>query len=516
MSLELLRYLSGTRNSDHQPKHFLDYYPWNQNPNRNQNRNLLAPWLSGEKPEPSIAWYPSAGSDFRGLMFLSQAYAQMNPATEPETLFPDMFLFSDYYPWNHSHFLDTHHIYDDGRTRVQVRDIQEFPPLRNMNLDRQIVDFPERTLHLGRVIFLDIEIESRQLGTIRRPVIYVFAQNEAFCSQILLPCKSRISHMIHVRYGGGLGGGGKASGSWLTAVMGRLETRVLVVDGLDRMEHHQSGDEAALRLYPNPFAGFRVQDPGAQEFPGAGTRTPVPHNPHHSRQPVVEPRRCQLVRSGGFPMTQYPLKRVQGYLALEIDGYDYLLDSGYPDGYSSQDSLVLDGQGHLLLPMERRPGFAPGILSEIMGIPVEGIIGVEVLMAYDMILDLRAGKLTLGQNLDLPGEPVAFRADRRGWQYYPTLQVPVDGRSLDLLWDTGAPMGYLKSSILPERMYDGHFCDFVGMLARWQHTEYWIERFAWWPRSACRSQHWTFVSMQASSMKQWANCSPDWDSPTAT
>ena len=51
--------------------------------------------------------------------------------------------------------------------------------------------------------------------------------------------------MIHVRYGGGSGGGGHASGVWLLNVLGKLNCELFITDG---HHHWQSGDDKAMEL----------------------------------------------------------------------------------------------------------------------------------------------------------------------------------------------------------------------------------------------------------------------------
>jgi hypothetical protein len=197
--------------------------------------------------EPNIAWYPSAGSDFRALLYMSPEYAKINPAKKREERFPDIFLYTDYYPWPGSGFLDSSTIYKDARTLVKLDKMEELPGL-NLPIDNEIAVFPEGSKVTGRTLYLEVSIRSDILGEFTYPVVYAFVENEPFCSRVLLSGKNRISHIIHVRYGGGCGGGGRSSGVWVRNVLKRLGCEVFVTD---RHYDMQSGDEEACRLYPN-------------------------------------------------------------------------------------------------------------------------------------------------------------------------------------------------------------------------------------------------------------------------
>ena len=77
-------------------------------------------------------------------------------------------------------------------------------------------------------------------------MIYAFAENESFCAEKLIPNNSIISHIIHVRYGNGCGGG-KTSGAWILNVLERFKSELFISDG--KLEW-QSGISETIRLYP--------------------------------------------------------------------------------------------------------------------------------------------------------------------------------------------------------------------------------------------------------------------------
>lgn len=204
----------------------------------------LKRFLDDFKGEPRIAWYPSAGEDFRALLYLHPNFSQLHPASEQEPQPPDLFLFTDYFPWQNSRFMDNRTIYSDSRTTVHIDYIEELPRL-NLPLHNELVHFPKGSTATDRVVFLKIRIDSDKLGSISYPVVYAFAENETFYCKKLVPNRATISHIIHVRYGGGCGGGGSASGVWLLNVLKELNCELFITDG---HHHWQSGDYFALEF----------------------------------------------------------------------------------------------------------------------------------------------------------------------------------------------------------------------------------------------------------------------------
>lgn len=83
----------------------------------------LNKFLDTFEGEPRIAWYPSAGEDFRALMYLHPNFSKSNEAKGEEPSPPDIFLYTDYFPWRNSAFLDTRTIYADSRTVIFIESI---------------------------------------------------------------------------------------------------------------------------------------------------------------------------------------------------------------------------------------------------------------------------------------------------------------------------------------------------------------------------------------------------------
>lgn len=216
----------------------------------NQNRDgRLKKWLDDFKGEPQIAWYPSAGTDFRDLLYLGSAFAKLSPAPpyleEPPP--PDFFLHTDYFPWSGSTFMNSPVLYHDAHTTIIAREFEELGRM-DLPLDPKILHFPKGSVATGRVVFLEIEARSDALGTFHYPLLYAFVENAAFCAQKAIPLQARFSHIVHVRYGGGCGGGGNSTGIWLLNVLERLGCSLYITDDHGGI---QSGDERVYQRWLN-------------------------------------------------------------------------------------------------------------------------------------------------------------------------------------------------------------------------------------------------------------------------
>lgn len=206
MSKQLLKHLNGTR------------------------FGKLKEFIENFDGEPKIAWYPSAGEDLGGLRFLHPNFLNKYPGSQLDPAPPDIFLFTDYFPWQNSTFLDSRLIDAGNRTYIHVEHIEELPKLYLKPLHWELVDFPEGSIATDRAIYLEIKIDDFELGAMHFKVIYAFAENETFFCKKMLPNNAKISHVIHKRYGGSGGGGGKTWGAWLMHALKLMKCEMYISD----------------------------------------------------------------------------------------------------------------------------------------------------------------------------------------------------------------------------------------------------------------------------------------------
>ncbi|MFN4083219.1 MAG: hypothetical protein ACK4K9_06260 [Bacteroidia bacterium] len=197
----------------------------------NGNRfGKLKQFINNCNREPRIAWYPSAGEDLRGMRFLHPNFFKAYPASENDPAPPDIFIYTDYFPWEQSTFLDSKLIYAGNSTYIHIEHIEELPRLNLKPLHYELVDFPQGSIATDRTIYLELMIDDFELGKMYFKIIYAFAENETFFCKKMLPNNANISHVIHVRYGGGGGGGGKTWGAWLMHALKLVKCEVYITD----------------------------------------------------------------------------------------------------------------------------------------------------------------------------------------------------------------------------------------------------------------------------------------------
>ncbi len=189
--------------------------------------NELNHWLDAQRGSPRIAWYPSAGDDWRDLLFLSERYRHLSPAVHQEPAEPDIYLHTDYLAGDYFNPFDNNVLMHDGpRTDITVLN-EEFLPESRLAFHSDLVDCHPSPV-LGRVAFMVLHIESNALGSWEVPVIYAAVENTAM-ADMMLKHKARVSHIIQIRFGHGLGGGRIPPG-FLTRLVEPLRTEAFITD----------------------------------------------------------------------------------------------------------------------------------------------------------------------------------------------------------------------------------------------------------------------------------------------
>jgi hypothetical protein len=204
---------------------------------------LLREWIDATPCEPRIAWYPSCGNDFRDIVYLSSAFARSNPPSEPEPSPPDLFIHTDYHSsvTGRVDFRPGADLYVGRGSRLTIIEHEELDRLRLPPVSRRSATFPDDARDLGSAHFMKVSFVTPDFGTITAPLLFISAENAAFCETLLLRHRPLISHVVQVRYGHGFGFA-YCGPAWLLNVLSRLRTEVLVSDG-----HHTNQSEERLR-----------------------------------------------------------------------------------------------------------------------------------------------------------------------------------------------------------------------------------------------------------------------------
>ncbi len=169
-----------------------------------------------------VAWYPSAGTDFRPLLYLHPDFqSQCNVPN------PDVYLFSDCSDDASEKLLNNGVLFEDSRTRLTALSVELIGVL-NLSVRPELVHFSNPHPRRNHVYKINVQIESTKLRPSTATVYYAFCENTALANY-LIQHRMRVSHLIRVRYGDSFGGSA-ASGVWFMNATEALRTEFLISD----------------------------------------------------------------------------------------------------------------------------------------------------------------------------------------------------------------------------------------------------------------------------------------------
>lgn len=230
-------------------------------------------------PDPALCYYPSAGNDYRDLLYTSQPLSDSLGVHET----PAVHLRTDY---DNQYVKLDGVVYSDDRTTITIvaRYRLELTHPVNYKVSPTFAVFTEHAHPTPVIWLMEVEVRSKTLGVFRRPVIYFMFENINFVSEILLRYAVKVSHFCKSREGCGFGGN-RQSISVVYPFFRDLGVRYALVDDevhfderlFRRIAHHNY-------LSPNPrfklqelstiadWSGFRVKI--FRVRPAVGTHRP--------------------------------------------------------------------------------------------------------------------------------------------------------------------------------------------------------------------------------------------------
>lgn len=183
-----------------------------------------------------ICWYPSAGADFRELLFLSEQYCRWKDVPVPSTELPDLFILTDCNPkdifftktiagltciekLNEPEYSQMEYLFDslDKRTFIALRNKIKCIGTIDVPFDSRLFHFKPSN-NYGNVYFIQAKIYSKKLGVWNADILYILTENTNFALHYLIKHHICIDYLVRVRYGDAFGSS-VLSGEWLLKLL---------------------------------------------------------------------------------------------------------------------------------------------------------------------------------------------------------------------------------------------------------------------------------------------------------
>lgn len=166
----------------------------------------------------------------------------------------------------------------------------------------------------------------------------------------------------------------------------------------------------------------------------------------------------------------YPLKKINSHYFLEIEGGMWLVDTGAPITFGTTKALNICGEHfhfnntYLSLTTES--------LSEFIGTPCSGLLGMDLLRVHDIIFDLHKGEATFTQEKVIPAGTGITLEDFMG---IPILPVEISGEQFRMFFDTGAQLSYFQNKGITSSTPGAEIEDFFPDVGKFITRTYQVE-----------------------------------------
>lgn len=169
----------------------------------------------------------------------------------------------------------------------------------------------------------------------------------------------------------------------------------------------------------------------------------------------------------------YLLIEHEGHLLVDADGRRYLVDTGAPWSLAAVP-LTLGGR-EFAVQAQDLMGNTVVSLGELVGTPIDGLIGTDVLGAFDVEISLRDGRFTFSEEL----MPMDGGMHAEAVQGVPLIECEVGGEPLRMFFDTGAPLSYVSEEHVQGTPLLGEVEDFHPLMGRFTVPTHAVEVHAW-------------------------------------
>ena len=159
---------------------------------------------------------------------------------------------------------------------------------------------------------------------------------------------------------------------------------------------------------------------------------------------------------------KFDVSREHGIPIVAMAGARLILDTGSPVSFARNGSITLGGSEHQV-PVDCWAG-SPDSLSELLGAPVDGLLGCDLLAGRILDLDCPAGRAHVISGDTSPATPCwlanAIALSFSTTKGVPVAQLSVNGRQTSAAVDTGAAVCFVAPSLIGDAAAIGRHRDF--------------------------------------------------------
>ncbi len=162
----------------------------------------------------------------------------------------------------------------------------------------------------------------------------------------------------------------------------------------------------------------------------------------------------------------FALRTEKNHLFVDIQGIDWLLDTGAPSSFGKKHILI--GERSFTVPSSNL-GMTAEQLTDFVDHPTSGIIGTDVLNNFDILIDTRREKISFSKSeLLFEGEALEMTSIMG----IPTIEANISGSNRKMVFDTGAKISYFQDESLSTFPVIDTVSDFYPGIGQFQTETY--------------------------------------------
>ena len=164
--------------------------------------------------------------------------------------------------------------------------------------------------------------------------------------------------------------------------------------------------------------------------------------------------------------TSYPIQIVNDHIIIS-DQQNLILDTGSPESFHPSGIIKLCGED--ILVNTSLMGVSSDYLRTHVGANLDGIVGMDLIHRYPMLVDLRCGVVFIDDDAiyDRSFEQVELGPHAQGLI---AVKMVVNNHLVRMIVDTGAPISYINESIVGNLESEGEKSDFHPLIGDF-HTK---------------------------------------------
>jgi hypothetical protein len=166
--------------------------------------------------------------------------------------------------------------------------------------------------------------------------------------------------------------------------------------------------------------------------------------------------------------TNYPIRLINNHIIVDAE-QQLIVDTGSPVSFHSSGMINLCGES--IAVKTSIPGVSADYLSSKVGTRIDGLLGMDIIHRYPLMIDLHCGFMFVDDDAVYPHALEDFELGPLA-QGLLAIRMTVNNRPVKMIVDTGAPVSYINQSIVSGMVSDGEIDDFHPLIGDFHTNTY--------------------------------------------